>query len=227
MVGLFKPKSKKGEQKKSASPAPASSPGAKSDQPSTQSWFPIRDINNNLLYRKDGYVVAAVRVQPVNIDLLSKNEKRRKIKQLEEVLNGVDYPYQIISIAKPVDLDGFIADLEALRNQSDSMLKMKLLMDYKNQAIAKATSGEALERQFYFLLSEKLGKRPEIDIQVVSSRAIQMTAALTGAELMSHVCSDNEQQELQFIFSHSTQAAYERAPLTREKFPAILYEEEV
>lgn len=227
-MGLFKKKdNNQGEQKKPASPAPASSPGKKNEQPSTQSWFPIRDINNNLLYRKDGHVVAAIRVQPVNINLLSKNEKRRKIKQLEEVLNGIDYSYQIESIAKPVDLDGFISDLEGLRQQSDSMLKMKLLMDYKNQAIAKATSGEALERHFYILLSEKLGKRPEIDIQVVLSRATQLAAAMTGAELISHVCTDNEQQELQFIFSHSTQAAYERAPLTKEIFPPILYEEEV
>ena len=47
-----------------------------------QQWMPIIDINGNIVYRKDGYIFGAIRVQPENLNLLSDSEKRRKVESL-------------------------------------------------------------------------------------------------------------------------------------------------
>ncbi|MCY9763219.1 hypothetical protein M5X06_22150 [Paenibacillus alvei] len=200
---------------------------ASSTNPSTQTWMPIKDINNNLLYRKDSMIVATIRVQPVNLDLLSNNEKSRKIKQLEEQINGINYKLQILSIAKPVDLDGFILKMEHAKQQADGNLEIRLLSHYIEQATYKAISGEALERHFYILIPAELGKKPELDEQMLIQRASELASSLTSAELFSHVCSDPELQDLQFIFNNPNQAAYERSPLTATSIPPVYFAEEV
>ncbi len=191
--------------------------------PSTQSWLPILDIKNSLVYRTDNAIVAGIRVQPVNINLLSNNEKLRRVKRLEEVLNGIDYLYQIIVLGKPVDLDPYIQKLETRRGETTSIIKKNLLNIYSKQAAAKATSGEALEKHFYLLIDSPLGNKPQIAEQVLLQRAIQLSSNLTGAELISSVCTDSELRSLNFIFTNPAQAAFERSPDDISALPSILY----
>lgn len=198
-----------------------------SKKPTTQEWLPIKDIKNNLVYMKDNRVVAAIRVQPVNINLLSNNEKKRKIKRLEEVLNGIDYGYQIISIGKPVDLDAYITRLEQMRANTEDMVRKKLLTIYAKQAAAKAVSGEALERHFYMLVDQKLGKKPHLDEQIAIQKATQLASNLSSAELLSSVCTDYDLRTLHFIFTNPAQAAFERAPVDLVFLPPTLFSEEV
>lgn len=218
--------------KKPSAPAVSTptSPGSTSaaeKTPSTQTWLPIRDIQNGLIYRKDQTVLAAIHVQPVNLNLLSVNERKRRVKRLEEVLNGIDYKFQIFSIGKPVDLDNYIMELDEKRVNTDNPVKKKLLMTYKKQAAAKATSGEALERHFYFILDMGLGKKGVMIEQVLLERAKQLAANLTGADLQSNVCTDSELRTMNFIFTNPAHASFERAPEDFEVIPPVAFIEEV
>lgn len=197
-------------------------PAKASGTASTQDWMPIEDIRNNLIYRKDGHVVAVIRVQPRNINLLSDKEKIRTIKRLEEALNGIDFHDQTLSIARPVDLDAYILKLERMRSETDNMIKKKLISIYARQAAAMATSGEALDRHFYILIPHPLGKNPQMDEEFVKQRALQVVANLSSAELHSSLCTDNELRSLLFIFSHPAHASFERAPQNNFSLPPML-----
>lgn len=188
---------------------------------STQAWIPIKDVYNGFIHRKDGSLVAAIRVLPVNFNLLTDNEKIRKIKSLEEVLNGVDFSFQIISIARPVDLDAYISFLDELKNSTSDRIKARLLAGYMTQAATMATSGEALERQFYILLDQPAGKNAQQDEALLYRKASDLHSSLTSADLHSHVCDDEELRDLLFIFTNPIQAAYERAPATQVILPSV------
>lgn len=194
---------------------------------STQNWLPIKDIKNSLVYRKDGFILSAISVEPVNLNLLSLNERKRRVNRLEEVFNGIDYSFQIFSIGKPVDLDNYIAELDFKRSNTESAIKKNILSIYKKQAVLKATSGEALDRHFYFILDQKLGKKPQMDEQVLLERSNQLASNLSGAELISHVCNDSELRTLHFIFTNPAQAAFERAPVDVTLIPPVSFAEEV
>ena len=172
-------------------------------------------------------MVVVIRVQPVNMNLLSDKEKIRKVKRLEEALNGIDFPYQILSIARPVDLDAYILKLERMRSETDNILKKKLLSIYARQAAATVTSGDALERHFYILVQHPIGKNPQLDEEFIKQRALQIAANLSSAELISSVCTDNELRTLQFIFSNPAHAAFERAPQDNHSMPPMLFAEGV
>lgn len=212
MAIFQKNKAKENPSKTAGAQAPVVPKSETAKLPSTQNWLPINDIRNSVVHRKDNHIVSVIRVQPVNIKLLSEKEKMRKVKRLEEALTGIDYKFQIMSIAKPVDLDAFIAKMEYERANTEKVLKKKLLGIYSRQAAAKATSGEALERQFYFLIDQPIGKKPQLDEQVVLQRATHLASSLSSAELLSAVCADAELRTLQFIFTNPAHAAFERAP---------------
>jgi len=189
---------------------------------SVQEWLPLSDVKNNLIYRKDRHIVAVIRVQPINIHLLSDREKIRKVLRLEEALNGIDFPFQILSIARPVDLDSYILKIERMRAETDNILRKKLLSIYARQAASTVTSGEALERHFYILIQHPLGKNAQLDEEFLKHRAMQLTSNLSSAELISSLCTDQELRNLQFIFSNPSHAAFERAPSDSFSMPPVL-----
>jgi hypothetical protein len=191
---------------------------------STQEWLPIYDVTNRLMYRRDGFIVAGVIVQPLNLHLLSEKEQAAKISSFHEVLNGIDYEYQKMVLPRPVDLDGYIANLTEKQNNEEHFLKKRLLDGYIRQAAMLATGGQALEPQFYFFLPFELGKKENISENELLARATELAANLTSAGLTSDVCNDQELRDVLFVFTSPQQAAYERSPLSSGETFSTIYE---
>ncbi|MGG3471570.1 hypothetical protein ABES02_29400 [Neobacillus pocheonensis] len=209
--------------------APVSNPTleAPTDKPSIQKWIPFDDVYNYYVHRKDGYLLSYVQVQPVNITLLSKNEQRRKIQRLNEVLNGIDYDYQFLSIPRPADLDGYIAGLEAKKNKQQNTMKRRILNNNIVHASSMASNGEAMERQFYYILYIQEGKEIAKVEKQLYRRSFELANKLSStAELPSHVCEEQECRNLLFLFLNPLQAAYERAPVGSGPYIHSIYDME-
>jgi len=177
-------------------------------QKSAQEWLPVRDIQNSLLYRKDKHLVAVLKIEPVNISLLSENEKKRIITAFHEVINGLREPIQILSIGRSVDLDGYIAGLEQ-KQESVEFGRKKLLKGYIRQAAEMASGGDTRERRFYILLSQKQGKHAEDELL---NRARELAGNISGTGLSTGLCIGKQIIDLLFTFHQPGQTAFERAP---------------
>ncbi len=178
-------------------------------QKSAQEWLPVRDIQNSLLYRKDKHLVAVLKIEPVNISLLSDNETKRIIAAMHEVINGLQEPAQWLSIGRSVDLDGYIAGLERKAQENQDFGRKKLLKGYIRQAAEMASGGDTLERRFYILLSQKQGKHAEDELL---NRARELAGNISGTGLSTELCVGKQIIDLLFTFHQPGQAAFERAP---------------
>lgn len=185
--------------------------------------MPVHDVHDQILWLKANRIVVALHIQPVNLHLLSEAEKRRKVKAFEEVLNGIDTSFQILSIARPVDLDPYIASLRQKKAEATGV-KSRLLAGYIQQAAQMAISGETVERHFYLLLSQTLDKKQK-DYAQLLQRAKELASRLTAIDLITHVCDDEELRNLLFLFFHPEQAAYERGPTENILIPPIWRED--
>lgn len=187
---------------------------------SAQEWIPIRDVKNGVIYRRDGVLTAVIEVRPVNISLLSENEKKRVISALHEVLNGLREPVQWLSIGRAVDLDGYTASLERKAQETEDFMRKQLLKGYIRQAAEMASGGDTLERKFYVLISQKTGKYAEDELL---NRARELAGNMSSAGLQAEVCGDRQIVELLFTFFQPARSAYERAPdCTGPYMPPIL-----
>lgn len=177
---------------------------------SVQEWLPFSDIHGGVIHRKDGSVVAVLRVQPFNLALKSANEKKRIISAVHEALNGQQEQFQILSLARPVDLDAYLCKLEDMtREITENSRRRRLLQNYLRYVASLVASGEALERRYYILLPQQVGKQAR---EEVLQRAHELAMDLERAGLKVNVCDDQEIVDLLFCFTHPVQAAFERAP---------------
>ena len=130
---------------------------AQSEKKSAQDWLPFKDIVGNAIHKRDGSMVAVLRVDPMNISLKSDHEKQRIISAVHETLNGQREPVQVICLPRALDLDQYLSGLnERLKNTTDS-LKRRLLAEYVRYVAGLVTEGDVLERRYYILLEQKPG----------------------------------------------------------------------
>lgn len=186
-----------------------------------QEWIPVKDIHDNIAYRRDGHLVLALKVEAVNLDLLSKNEVKRIISSLHEVLNGQQEKFQIMTIGRPVDLDSYIGDLQSISSLTDNTARKRLLQGYIKQAASMASGGEVLERRFFIILSHAPDK---MAVEELTNRARELSSNLIVCSLKTEVCTDQEITNLLFNFTHPAQSAYERVNTGPYLPPILKYE---
>lgn len=171
-----------------------------------QEWFPVKDVSEDLIVLKDGRYVCVLKIMPLNISLKSENEKKRIIQTVYEALNGFKDSMQIFSIGRPVDLDSYINFLQSKSKEETNMTKKRLLQEYLKYVASIVTSGEAVERRFFIMLS---GKEKE----ELKAKAHELANNLEKSGLKIELAQDQDIIDLLFSFSHPSQAAFERAPL--------------
>lgn len=185
---------------------------------SANQWMPIADIEGNVIYRKDGLLIGMLRVQPLNIDLLSDREKKHKVEALAEELNGENEGLQIFCIGRPVDLNSYLEWLQDKAKQEQVRIRKGVLKSFIREASHMASSGETVERRFYIIITKKAGNEAEEEI---TSRLCDLQQKLSSAELVSNICKDDELMDVYSLFAHPVQASFERATIEMELSPIL------
>jgi len=170
-----------------------------------QDWFPVKDIGDNMILLKDERYVCALRVWPLNIGLKSESEKKRIIQSMYEALNGLKDTMQIFALGRPVDLDSYISFLQSKSKEEINMTKKRLLQEYLKYVASIVTSGEAIERRFFIMISGK--EKDELKV-----KAHELASNLEKSGLKSDMASDQDLIDMLFSFTHPAQAAFEKAP---------------
>lgn len=188
-----------------------------------QQWIPIVDIEGDIVYKKNNIIAAVLRVQPDNIDLLSDNEKKRKVEALAEGFNGEQEPLQIFCIGRPVDLNNYLEDLQEKAKIEQDFTKKMVLKGYIHQASSMAASGEIVERRFYIIVTKQVTDSKSED--ELTNRINELQIKLTQAELTSEKCTDDELMDVFSMFANPAQAAFERSEIEQD-LPSLLIDKE-
>lgn len=175
-----------------------------------QQWIPIADIDGTIVYRKDNLLVAMLRVQPENLELLSDNEKRRKVEALAEELNGEIEGFQIFCIGRPVDLNDYLEWLHEKAKVEQDFTRKMVLKGYIQQASEMASSGETTERRFYFIITKQDGNKADEELM---NRINELQIKLSQAELTSYIYYDDELMDVYSLFANPVQASFEKSEL--------------
>lgn len=174
-----------------------------------QDWLPFSDVEGNFIIRKDGNIAIALKIEPLNISLKSKREKRQIIQSIHEAWNGQLDPLQIVSLPRPVDLDHYFLALQNKTKETTNPKKRRLLQEYIQYVATVVKSGEAVERRYYMLLSQKNGRSAR---QEILQRANELASDLETSGLEVKVADDREVLDMLFTFLQPAQAAFEEVP---------------
>ena len=84
---------------------------------SLNEFLNIKNIKENYLYTLDEQVISFIKVNPMNIELLSDKELEAKMDSSSIEFSNEQYPYKIIVVPRAVDISDYIREQEELRNK--------------------------------------------------------------------------------------------------------------
>ena len=147
----------------------------------------IKDIKNNFLYTKDNNVMSYIKIQPLNLYLLSNKEQELIIRQLSAELSSETKPLKFFSIARPVDVRDLIEDLQEIANNCLDQIQKDLLKKHINETVRLTFTGEAVERQNFLIIAEPIGDYAEKDLL---KRGMELVNKLANCNVKSEILEE-------------------------------------
>ncbi|MDO5569131.1 MAG: hypothetical protein Q4G04_03370 [bacterium] len=126
----------------------------------TEDWIPVKDISNGCIILDNGYKVTGVKITPRNIFILDPNSQENVIVGLKTFYNTLDFEFWIMAADRPVDIAGYMAQLQLLKDSTSNPVLKKMI----NQDIDKANmfiDNNVSDTEYYLLFKEK-GKNNDI-----------------------------------------------------------------
>ena len=147
----------------------------------------IKDIKNNFLYTKDDNVMSYIKIQPLNLYLLSNKEQELIIRQLSAELSSETKELKFFSIARPVDVGDLIEDLQEIANNCLDQIQKDLLKKHINETVRLTFTGEAVERQNFLIIAEPVGDYAEKDLL---KRGMELVNKLANCNVKSEILEE-------------------------------------
>ncbi len=160
---------------------------------------------------------------PFNLSLKSATEQQAVIAAVHAALNALDVPSEIVSAYRPVDLDAYLASLDAMLQTADQR-RQPVLRDYLQWVHALVRSGEHSERRYYVLVVRQGADAAAEHRQHLPQLAGDMARA-RGMQV--HVMTDADWRELLFLAFHGQQAAQEAVPDGLPRLAPVYHPKEV
>lgn len=147
----------------------------------------IKDVRNNFLYTKDDKIMLYIKIQPLNIDLLSDKEQEQIIKTLAGELSSEIKEMKFFSISRPVDVGDLVEDLRKIQNGSLDQVQKTLLNKHINETIKLTFTGDAVERQNFLIIWQDISEYVEKDLL---KRAMDLVNKFSSCNIKSEILEE-------------------------------------
>lgn len=128
----------------------------------TNEFVDVKDIKRNLLYTKSGYMIAFLKLLPINITLLDKRELKQLTTELTSRIKAEKEIFSFLVIPRSADLDRYLFFLEEkIESEITSINKRNLLNAMVRSANNK--SGQNFEHIFYLIIRDKVGNENKLN----------------------------------------------------------------
>ena len=159
----------------------------------TESWVPIKDINNNMIFLDNKKIVTGVKIQPRNIFILEENYRDTIIESFRTFYNLIDYEFWLIIADRPVDINLYISQLQLQLNDTQNPVYRKLILD--DIAKAELFMNNGIVDTEYFILFKDNNK----DMDLVQKKIRNLISNLATCGL---IASQTSNEDLRMIIDN-------------------------
>lgn len=151
----------------------------------------IKDIpkDKNYLLTLDGEMILFLRVNPINIDLLSEEELEAKMDLMSIEFSNEQYPYKILVIPRTVDISEHIHEQEILKNKCEDDTSQKIVEQRIKFTTNLVANKDIIENEFYVLIWIKDIENAETEI---NKRANNWITRLRNCEYESEILQEKD-----------------------------------
>ena len=156
---------------------------------SLNEFLNIKDIKNNYLYTLDNQIIVFIKVNPINIELLSDSELERKMDSEAIEFSNEQYPYKIMVIPRAVDISGHIREQEQLKKSLDDDVCIEIINNRIIATMEIVENKNIIENEFYIMLYDNYRDNIEHEL---NKRVNSWINRLNNCELKCEVLEERE-----------------------------------
>ena len=119
----------------------------------TQSFVPLKDIQNGIITRDDGVLCAVLLVSSVNFNLKSEDERQAILYQFQSILNSLEVGVQIIVQSRRLNIRPYLQYLEEVYEKQTIELLRLQTREYINFISDFTERNEIMTKQFFVVVS--------------------------------------------------------------------------
>lgn len=119
----------------------------------TQNFIPIEDIQDDLVYLKDGSVTLVLSTSAVNFGLLFETEQMGIIDAFARLLNSLSFPIQIVIHSKRLDVSSYLRTLDKAINTQPNPLLKNMSLSFRQFVESIIKEKNVLDKQFYVCIN--------------------------------------------------------------------------
>lgn len=170
----------------------------------------VKDIREQFLYTKNGYLMCYVKVHKFNIDLLKREERRGKSNQLASSFEGDKKGFVYVSYPREIDLDNYKNNIkEHYQNEENIGIRniLQILLENANQL---STSGENYEHQHFIKLWSYIGRRELREVkQELLQRAVSFVKRYDAVGIRTEILNSAEIIKMCNLYGNAAQAPFD------------------
>ena len=156
---------------------------------SLNEFLNIKDIKGNYLYTLDEQVISFIKVNPMNIELLSDKELESKMDFASIEFSNEQFPYKIIVIPRAVDISDYIREQEELRNKLTNDVCIEIINNRIISTTEMIENKNKIENEFYIMIFD--ANKDNIEIEL-NKRANNWISRLKNCGLKSEILEERD-----------------------------------
>lgn len=149
----------------------------------------IKDIKGNYLYTLDEQVISFIKVNPMNIELLSDKELESKMDFEAIEFSNEQFPYKIIVIPRAVDISDYIREQEELRNKLTNDVCIEIINNRIISTTEMIENKNIIENEFYIMIFD--ANKDNIEVEL-NKRANNWISRLKNCGLKSEILEERD-----------------------------------
>jgi len=121
--------------------------------PSVQQKIEIEDIQEGVMILKDGSLRAILMTSSINFSLKSTEEQDAIIYKFQGFLNSLDFPIQILTVSRTLDISDYIALMEQKKKEQTNELLRIQITEYQDFVKNLVQVGNIINQSFYVVVT--------------------------------------------------------------------------
>lgn len=205
---------------------PQTQPPKPAGKASTQDTLLIAEIRDGVVVMRDGSMRAVIMASAINFDLMSPQERDSVEYAYQSFLNSLHFPIQIQIKSQKIDLDGYMAKLQQLRQDQDNELLGMLMDDYIANIQSLIEEVNIMDKQFYVVIPyfpPAMTKVKSANIATGIAGALKKQSVTTVSETDFKAFKEELAQRVQLVSGGLGQIGVRNIPLNTQELIDLYY----
>lgn len=164
-----------------------------------------------MIFTRDNYIISYIRLYPINIELLSEEEKESRCNRLTGEFKGEQKKFAFLAIPRTLDMEEYMSFLSTALEEEITNVKRKMLLEIMvDEAAKKVMSTCNFEHQFFIQLWEKVeAGKEEQKIRQLEERITEFERRYDNIQNQTKVLDNTELLKMINMFTNSSTALFD------------------